>query len=101
MLFGFLRRVTIAIIDLKETIIFMVLCSCQICKENYADLLLFNLCSLNKCCISYICCIAANFAGHNNNIAQRTCTLHFVFLSASLLLLACFQVGIIEIIYAN
>ena len=67
MLFGFLHRVTIAIIDLKETIIFMVLCSCQICKENYADLLLFNLCSLNKCCISYICCIAANFAGHVNN----------------------------------
>ena len=34
-------------------------------------------------------------------IAQRTCTLNFVFLSASLLLLACFQVGIIEKIYAN
>ena len=34
-------------------------------------------------------------------IAQRTCTLNFVFLSASLLLLACFQVGIMEIIYAN
>ena len=29
-------------------------------------------------------------------IAQRTCTLNFVFLSASLLLLACFQVGITE-----
>ena len=34
-------------------------------------------------------------------IAQRTCTLNFVFLSASLLFLACCQVGIIEIIYSN
>ena len=32
-------------------------------------------------------------------IAQRTCTLNF--LSASLLLLACFQVGIMAIIYAT
>ena len=67
MLFGFLHRVTIAIIDLKETIIFMVLYSSQICKENYADLLLFNLCSLYKCCISYICCIAAKFVGYVNS----------------------------------
>ena len=34
-------------------------------------------------------------------IAQRTCTLNFVFLSASLLFLACCQVGIIEIIYSK
>ena len=34
-------------------------------------------------------------------IPYRTCTLNFIFLSASLLLLDCFQVEIMEIIYAN
>ena len=44
MLFGFLHRVTIAVIDLKETIIFMVfIFHVQICKENYANLLLWPL----------------------------------------------------------
>ena len=34
MLFGLLHRMAIVLIDLKETIIFMVLYSCQICKTN-------------------------------------------------------------------
>ena len=34
-------------------------------------------------------------------IAQRTCTLNFIFLSAPLLLLDCLEVEIMEIIYAN
>ena len=34
MLFGLLHRVAIVFIDLKETIIFMVLYSLQICKTN-------------------------------------------------------------------
>ena len=33
----------------------------------YADLLLFSLRSQYKCCISYICCIAAKFAGYVDN----------------------------------
>ena len=91
MLFGFLRRVTIAIIDLKETIIFMALCSCQTCKENYADI----------SAVSPIFVVLQPNLQDMLTITQRTCTLHFVFLSASLLLLVCFQVGIIDIIYAN
>ena len=34
-------------------------------------------------------------------MAQRTCTLNFIFLSASLLLLDCCQVEIMVITYAN
>ena len=35
MLFGLLHRMAIVLIDLKETIIFMVLYSCQICKTYF------------------------------------------------------------------
>ena len=38
---------------------------------------------------------------HMWTIAQRTCTLNFIFLSASLLLLDCCQVEMMVIIYAN
>ena len=34
MLFGFLHSLAIVFMDLKEIIIFMVLCSCQICNTN-------------------------------------------------------------------
>ena len=80
MLFGFLHRVTIAINDLKEAIIFMVLCSCQICKimSNDADLLLFNLCSLNISAVFPIFVVLQPNLQGMLTIAQRTSTLHFV-----------------------
>ena len=61
---------------LERNIIFMFLSSCQISKimSNYADLLVFNLCSLYKCCIAYICCTAAKFTGNVNNSPKNLYT---------------------------
>ena len=59
--------------------------SCQICNENYADLLLFNLCSLYKYCTSYICCIAAKFAaGYVNNSPKNLHTAFCLFVCFTL-----------------
>ena len=78
MLFGLLHRVAIVVIDLKESIILLVLYSCQICEENFADLLLFNLCSLYKCWASFIFVVLQANLQDMLTIAQRTCTLYCV-----------------------
>ena len=103
MLFGFLHRVTIAVIDLKETIIFMVLyfmsnLSGKLCKSSP---LASSICALYISAVSPIFVVLQPNLQDMLTIAQRTCTLNFVFLSASLLHLACFQVGIMAKIYAN
>ena len=100
MLFGFLRRVTIAIIALKETISLKFYVHTKFVRKI---LLIF----FSSICAVYITAESPIFVVLQSNlqdmltIAQRTCTLHFVFLSASILILACFPFGIIEIIYAN
>ena len=100
MLFGFLHRVTIAIdrvtiavIDSRETIIFMVLRSCQICKE-IMQIFSSSICALCISAISPIFVVLQPNLQDMLAIVQKTCALHFVFSSSSLLLLACFQVGI-------
>ena len=61
--------------------------------ENYVDLFLFSLCSLCECC-------EPNLQG-KLTIAQGTCTLNFLLLSAPFLLLGCSNVKIMNIIYDN
>ena len=70
---------------------FMFMCKIM---SNYADLLLFNPLSIQVLYLLYLL-YCSQILEDMLTIAQRTCSLHFVFLSASLLLLACFQVGII------
>ena len=88
---------------LERNIIFTVLSSCQLVRSCQITQIFSSL-----TCAPYTSAIFAPiFVVLQPNlqemltIAQRTCTLHFVFLSASLALLAFCQVGIIEIIYAN
>ena len=99
MLFGFLHRVTNAIIDLKETYLWCYLHvkfvrSCQI-----TQIFSSSTCALYTSAVSPIFVVLQPNLQDMLTIAQRTCTLHFVFLSASLALLAFYQFGIIEIIY--
>ena len=61
----------------------------------------FSICALYISAVSLIFVVLQPNLQDMLTIAQRTCTLNFVFWSASILLLACFQVGIKEIIYAN
>ena len=60
-----------------------------------------SICALYISAVSPIFVVLQPYLQDMLTIAQRTCTLHFVCLSASLLLLTCFQVGIVGIIYAN
>ena len=100
MLFGFLRRVTIVIIALKETISFMFYVHVKFVRK-VMQIFSSSICAVYITAESPIFVVLKPNLQDMLTIAQRTCTLHFVFLSASNLLLACFQVGIIEIIYAN
>ena len=102
MLFGLLHRLTNAIIYLKETLYLWFylhvksVSSCQI-------MMIFSssTCALYTSAVSPIFVVLQPNLQDMLTIAQRTCKLNFVFLSASLLFLACCQVEIIEIIYSN
>ena len=60
-----------------------------------------SICALYTSAVSPILVVLQPNLQDMLTIAQRTCTLHCVLLSASLFLLACFQVGTMKIIYAK
>ena len=102
MLFGLLHRLTNAIIYLKETLyLWFYLHVKSVRRCQIMQIFSSSTCALDTSAVSPIFVVLQPNLQDMLTIAQRTCTLNFVFLSASLLFLACCQVGIIEIIYCN
>ena len=93
MLFGYLNRVAIIVIDLKESIQVKFV-------RKIMRIFSSSICALYTSSVPPIFVLLLPNLLDMLTIAQRINTLHCVFLYASLFLLACFQVGTMKIIYA-